>query len=235
MWREVALAGAAAAGWMAWAVRGKSSTVFGPSIWRGPSSRRAVALTFDDGPSESTPALIDLLAELDVKATFFMCGAAVRRLPEIAREISLRGHETGNHSDSHAMFALRSPGFIHSEIVRAQDSIIAATGVRPVLFRAPFGVRWFGLAQALKDLELTGIMWTAMGSDWRLPPDAVARRLLARAVNGAIFCLHDGRQLRPNPDISSTLEAVRLVVPELKRRGYKLETVSRLLGAAPAS
>jgi len=231
MWREIALAGAAAAVWMAWAVRGKSSKVFGPSIWRGPRSSRAIALTFDDGPSEATPALLDLLAELEVKATFFLCGAAVRRLPEVAREIACRGHEIGNHSDSHAIFALRSPGFIRREIVRAQNSIIEATGQRPVLFRAPFGVRWFGLERALKELELTGVMWTAMGGDWRLPPDAVARRLLARASNGAIFCLHDGRQLRPYPDISCTLDAVRLIVPELKRRGYELETVSRLLRA----
>src|SRR5215471_16707317 len=103
----VSVAGAAAVAGAAWAVRGRSSAVFAPSIWRGPRDRRAIALTFDDGPSESTPALLELLARQNVPATFFQCGANIERLPHIARAVSDAGHEIGNHTGSHPMFCFR--------------------------------------------------------------------------------------------------------------------------------
>src|ERR1700722_1001618 len=90
-----------AAAVMAWAVRGRSSAVFGRSLWRGPRARRQIALTFDDGPSESTPAILDALARHAVPATFFQCGANVERLPSIARAVHSAGHEIGNHIQTH--------------------------------------------------------------------------------------------------------------------------------------
>ena len=105
-----AAAGAcAAAGFMAWAVRGRASSVFGPSVWRGARGRRAIALTFDDGPSEGTPRILELLALHKVPATFFQCGANVERLPAIARAVRDAGHEIGNHSHSHPLYCLHSP------------------------------------------------------------------------------------------------------------------------------
>jgi len=102
----------ATAGFMAWAVRGRSSSVFGPSVWRGPRHRRAVALTFDDGPSESTPEILDILARHNVPATFFKCGANVKRLPAVARAVCQAGHAIGNHSHTHPLFCFRSRRFI---------------------------------------------------------------------------------------------------------------------------
>ena len=72
-------------------------------------------------------------------------------------------------------------------------------------------------------------MWTAIGYDWKLKADAVVERLAAGVSNGAILCLHDGRELRVKPDIGATVEAVRRLVPMLLDRGYRFETVSRLL------
>src|SRR5579863_2803349 len=94
-------AACAAAGFMAWAVRGRSARVLAPSFWRGPAGRRAVALTFDDGPSESTPEILEILDHYKVPATFFQIGANVKRLPEIARAVREAGHEIGNHSHTH--------------------------------------------------------------------------------------------------------------------------------------
>src|SRR5581483_1428961 len=77
---EAAILGAAAAGavaGMAWAVRGRASSAFAPSRWRGPAGRKAIALTFDDGPSESTPAILEVLARYRAPATFFQVGANV--------------------------------------------------------------------------------------------------------------------------------------------------------------
>jgi peptidoglycan/xylan/chitin deacetylase (PgdA/CDA1 family) len=72
-------------------------------------------------------------------------------------------------------------------------------------------------------------MWTKLGQDWKLGPKEVAERLLSGACNGAIFCLHDGREREADPDIRNTIEAVRRVVPELLERGYSFRTVSDLL------
>lgn len=221
--------GAAGACAMGWAVRGRSSTVFGPSVWRGSREKRAVALTFDDGPSESTIELLDVLDRHGVRATFFLIGANVRRLPAVARQIARRGHQIGNHSDDHRFWCLRSPGFIRRQLAEAQRAIAGACGVVPAVFRAPYGVRWFGLRRAQRELGLTGVMWTVIGGDWALPAGKAAGRILAAASNGAILCLHDGRTTQPEPDVRATIEAVDLLVPELKRRGFHFETVSEIL------
>ena len=214
---------------MAWAVWGRSSCVFGPSVYRGVRDRRSIALTFDDGPSESTPELLDLLAEYGAPATFFLCGENVRRLPGVARETARRGHEIGNHSYTHDWYCLRSAGFIREQLTKAQQAITEATGVAPVFFRAPYGVRWFGLRKVQQQLGLTGVMWTEIGWDWKLPADRIVRRMVRAARNGAILCLHDGRDTRPHPDIRPTLEAVRRLLPELMARGFRFETVSQIL------
>jgi peptidoglycan/xylan/chitin deacetylase (PgdA/CDA1 family) len=217
-----------AAAYLAWAVRGRSSAVFGRSLWRGPRDRRAIALTFDDGPSESTPAILDLLARHGVPATFFQCGSNVDRLPAIARAVRDAGHEIGNHSQTHPFFCFRSPQFMLHQLERAQRSIEEGAGARPVWFRAPYGVRWPGLAAAQRHLGLTGVMWTVIGYDWNLAAEAVVRRVSGRVSNGAIICLHDGRELRSKPDIRTTIAAVERLIPTLLDRGYQFETVSRL-------
>ncbi len=214
---------------LAWAVRGRSSRIFGPSCWRGPRGRKALALTFDDGPSESTPEILEILAGHGVAATFFQCGANVERLPDVAAAVAAAGHEIGNHSYSHPLLCFRSPDFIERELRRAQEVIETRAGVRPQWFRAPFGARWFGVRRAQRGLGLGGVMWTAIGYDWRLSADAVVERLSRGVSNGAILCLHDGRELRANPDVRVTAEAVRRLVPMLLEQGYRFETVSQLL------
>lgn len=222
------LAGAAAAS-MAWAVRGRSSRVFGPSVHRGPRDRRALALTFDDGPSEDTPRILEALARHGARATFFQCGANAERLPAIARAVAGAGHEIGNHSHTHPLYCLESPRAIVRDLERAQAAIAAAAGVTPRLLRAPFGVRWFGLREAQRRLGLMGVMWTVIGYDWKATADAVLIRMAAGAGNGAILCLHDGRELQKRPDIGVTVAALRRLVPMLIDQGYRLETVSQLL------
>jgi peptidoglycan-N-acetylglucosamine deacetylase len=226
---KVAAVSAGAAVGMAWAVRGRSSSVFAPSVWRGPPGRKSIALTFDDGPSESTARVLDVLAQYEVPATFFQCGANVERLPAVARAVAQAGHEIGNHSHAHPLYCLHSPRAIREDLERAQETIQAATGARPVWFRAPFGVRWFGVRLAQRRLGLGGVMWTVIGYDWSLKAEQVAGRIAGRVSNGAIVCLHDGRELRVRPEIGVTVEAVRRVIPEFLERGYKFETVSRLL------
>ena len=114
---------AAALGGMAWAVNGRSSSVFGPSVWHGPKNRREIALTFDDGPSRSTPELLRIFEEYNIRATFFQCGMHVRKFPEIAMHTAVAGHELGNHTDTHPALLCKSPRFLFDELRRAQDAI----------------------------------------------------------------------------------------------------------------
>jgi len=115
------------------------------------------------------------------------------------------------------------------ELARAQAAIENATQVSPALFRAPFGVRWPGLGQAQRRLKLLGVMWTVIGRDWKLAAEGIFRRVLPEIGNGAIVCLHDGRQLSVRPDVAPTIDAVRRLIPILKAQGYRFETVSQLL------
>jgi len=200
-----------------------------PSVYKGSPARPAIALTFDDGPSESTPDVLDILARHGVPATFFQCGANVRRLPHIAREVAARGHEIGNHSDTHPRLYFQSPRFIYRELAGAQESIEQATGLRPRLFRAPYGARWFGLRHAQRQLGLLGVMWSTLALDWKWPEPRIAQRLLDGTANGAIFCLHDGRRLEPRPDIRPTLGALRAVLPKLMEQGFHFEKVTDIL------
>src|SRR5579871_3124498 len=181
-WVTAAAVIAGGAGFPAYAVRGRSSALFAPSRYRGDTSRAVLALTFDDGPSESTPALLEVLAKHGVRATFFMCGKNVRRLPEVARQVHAQGHEIGNHTDSHPRFDFKSPDYIYREIAAAQDTIQETTGVTPRLFRAPYGVRWFGLRRAQerlphrRDVDRDRARLALAGQPRRASPDSSRRQ-----------------------------------------------------------
>ena len=232
---ETALAAGAAVGVSAWAVRGKSSNLLVPSEWEGTGTRPSVAFTFDDGPSEHTGELLDVLGERNVRATFFQCGRNAARLPDVARRVRDAGHEIGNHTENHSPLYFRSPGFILREIEEAQVSLEQATGARPKLFRPPFGVRWIGLRGALEAAGLRNVMWSCIGSDWRLSSDLIFQKLLNNARAGAIFCLHDGRETRPDPNVRPMIEAVRRLIPEMASRGFDFETTSEILCPNPPS
>ena len=230
---ETAAATIAATGALAYAVRGKSASILAPSVWRGVKTRPSIALTFDDGPSPATMELLRLLERHNAKATFFQCGINVERHPEIARAVRIGGHEIGNHTYSHPRFDFKTPGFIRGEIMRAQSAIKEHAGARPTLFRAPYGVRWFGLRGAQKKAGLTGVMWTTIAMDWALQGDGAAGRVLNGASNGAIICLHDGREVKRDPDVRETIRALELALPELQSRGFSFETVSEILCPQP--
>ena len=228
---ETVLGGTAAvsAGTLAYAVRVPSCALLAPSVHRGCCARQSIALTFDDGPSEATPELLEILARHRAPAAFFQIGANVRRLPEIAREVAAAGHEIGNHSDTHPMLALKSASFVDRELARAQETIERATGQRRRYFRAPYGVRWFGLRQSQQRHSLSGVMWSTIALDWKRQTPAVVSRLMNGAVPGAILCLHDGRVLERRPDIGVMLQAVRELLPKLMEQGFRFEKVTDIL------
>ncbi len=225
------------ASFIVYSIFARSSQVFGRSVWRGSRKKLQVALTFDDGPNPQTLKLAEYLAEQQVVATFFQCGVNVQRYPGIARQLHLSGHQLGNHTFTHARLCPRigwklnllTSADITRELASTQFAIANDAGVLPVLFRAPYGMRWFGLRAAQRRLGLLGCMWTVIGHDWEWPVSEVVKHVLRHLRPGAIICLHDGRDIRPDPDLSVMLAAVRILVPELRKKGYEFVTINKLL------
>lgn len=217
-----------------YAVNGRSSRLLAPSVHRGSKESPRYALTFDDGPSESTPRLLDLLDSHGVKATFFLVGKNVQRLPHVARAIVERGHEVGNHGFQHPYYFLRSARGVYRDIVSCQYILEDLLGFSPWLYRPPFGLRWPGMAAAQRDCGLLGVQWTIMPKDWVWGANEIAQHVAARVRAGSIICLHDGRQLEHNPNIRPTITAVRAFLLHAATRWLHAVPVSELIGLVPA-
>ncbi len=230
MWVELgAVIPAAGALMLGYAAKGRSSRLFGPNIWRGQRDRKAIALTFDDGPSGFTEQVLDILDVFSIRATFFQCGKNVERLPAVSKQVGERGHEIGNHTYSHLYLPGCSPAHIGQEIAATQKAIQAAAGSEPRLFRAPYGLRWFGLRAALLEHNLTGVMWTVIGYDWEWEAAEIAAHVLAHASPGGIICLHDGNRTAATVDRRNTILALRQIIPRLYQQGYSFATVGDMI------
>lgn len=209
----------------------RSSQIFGPSVYRGPGSRRSVALTFDDGPSEGTMPILEYLDRENIWATFFQCGANVKRLPLVAGKVAAAGHQLGNHSYSHPRLTFKSQAFIQKEFSETQKIIADATGFAPMVMRPPYGFRWMGMREMQQKLALLGVMCTVLGNDTRRSPDHIAAHVLTHITPGAIIGLQDGRLTQRNPNVDSTLRALKQIVPVLKDNGFSFEVISDLMQA----
>lgn len=201
------------------------SNWFGPSLTRVPGNT-GVALTFDDGPSESTPYVLDILAEYNVKATFFLVGMNVLRLPDIARRVIAEGHEIGNHTWSHANFYRRAPWQVGSEIRHCQKVLADTLGVQPRWFRPPYGVRWFGLFPALKKADMGCAMWSLDTCDWRDPANAIIDRG-TMTMPGEVVLLHDGFRTNPGHHRAETVKALPRILSHYRDRHFELRTLDQ--------
>ncbi len=228
----VAAAGAAVAGYGA---RGRSATLFGPSIWRGPRNQKLLALTFDDGPSPATLEVLEILDVHAIRATFFQCGANIERLPHLSRQVAAAGHEIGNHTYDHPRLLGCGPARLRREIGDTQKAILQATGACARLFRAPYGLRWFGLRSVLAEFGLTGVMWTVIGYDWEWEAEEIARHVETQASPGGIICLHDGDRTSSQVDRRPTIRALRLLIPRLYDHGYGFVTAGQMAGSTAIS
>jgi peptidoglycan/xylan/chitin deacetylase (PgdA/CDA1 family) len=217
-----------ALGFLVWyVVAAPGSQVLGKSLVGGPRDSGRIALTFDDGPGEATPAILDMLKRAEVRATFFLCGENVERYPALARRIADEGHEIGNHTYSHPRLLGRTPGKIAYEIEHAQAVIAHRTGRAPILFRPPYGLRWFGLFRVLDRNNLTSVMWSVNSLDWKLPVDEIVARVIKNTGAGAIILFHDGVPPRSNADRAATVDALRGVLHAVLGR-YRCVPVSEL-------
>lgn len=175
-------------------------------------------LSFDDGPSEWTPMILDLLAEHQARALFFVTGLHAAQLPEVVIRAHLEGHTVGNHGMTHDRLTNLTDNAIRNELEPTSRLIEQLTGKRPWLFRAPF----FGTDERVNaiaaSLGMSHVGADVVPDDWATDDsEAVARTVLERLRPGAIVSLHDG--IPPDGGSSSctqsrlpTVEAVRLIL-----------------------
>ena len=191
----------------------------GQVVRSGPSRGGMVALTFDDGPSSYTPEILRVLARKKAKATFFMLGDMVSADPGAARRVLAAGHEIGNHSSSHGLL----PGF--GDISHATRTIRRATGFRPCLFRAPYGALSSTLVNDVRELRMKNVLWNIDTVDWSTPGTGAVIARASAASRGSIVLMHDGGGPR-----GQTVAALPEIISNLRSRGLRLVTVTKLLG-----
>lgn len=200
----------------------------GDIVWEVPTEEKYMALTFDDGPDpQQTLKIMEVLKQYDAKATFFLVGDRVERYPEVVRQELQEGHEIANHSFRHPSFQGLPGNSMENELIKTQDAIYKATGQKPVLFRPPGGFYNEKIIQLSKDHHLQMILWSwhQDTKDWRAPGvGRIANKVLNNARNGDIVLMHDFVY-----NSNQTAEALKIILPELKKHGYSFVTISELL------
>lgn len=194
----------------------------GREVRYGPRDERQVALTFDDGPGTSTPDILEVLGEKEVRGTFFLLGEDVQRNPGQVRAIVEEGSEVGNHSMKHDSY----PGL--ADLEATNDAIEQASGVRPCAFRPPYGRVDPALVARAKKAGMDTVLWDVDTEDWTdgATVDSVVEGTKANAQYGSIILMHDGGDRYRKITITS----LPAVIDELRAEGYSFVTVSDLLG-----
>ena len=191
------------------------------------TSKKQIALTFDDGPHPTlTPRILEILAQYDIPATFFMVGQNVLNYPEAARAVIEAGHEVGNHTFTHPHISNLGEKAIFDEIGRCEDALEELCEYRPHLLRTPQGALTPSLEKCLKDDDYILILWSLDTRDWEHKSTAhLIRTVLENVQAGDIILMHDfiGHN-------SKTPEALEKIIPALLAEGYEFVTVSALLG-----
>jgi polysaccharide deacetylase family sporulation protein PdaB len=203
----------------------------------GQTERKLIALTFDDGPdSKYTAQILDILADNDVKATFFLVGLQVAKYPEVAKRIVDEGHAIGNHSWSHHDLTKLTATARDTEIDKTQQAILEATGVTPQLMRAPYGAISDSVLKTIHDEDMKHVYWTVDTRDWAGTSVAdMHKNILKNTHSGAIILMHSfgGR----NHALEHTIKLLPSIITELREKGYEFVTVDEMIeaGAAYAS
>jgi peptidoglycan-N-acetylglucosamine deacetylase len=205
----------------------------GGNLFNNGSKKKAiVALSFDDGPSKFTRPVLDDLRRHDVHATFFVVGNRIAEDPAALRAELADGNEIGNHTFTHSSMLALSPRDGTGELVNTNRAIHQATGYAPCVFRPPYGVYDKKVIARARLQGMATIRWSVDSRDYSLPTPparALAKSVLSDVKPGSIVLMHDGGGYSR----AQTVKAVPIIIRKLKKRGYRMVTVSQLLGFKP--
>lgn len=202
-------------------------------IRNGPRELKYVTLTFDDGPDPIyTPQILDVLAEKDVKATFFLVGNHASKYPSIVERIHTEGHSIGNHTNSHRSLVPLSKAATYGEIMLAEEAIEAITGEKPTLFRPPRGVYSKYARELLKDKRYTIVLWDVSSQDWEETRHTdIVKNIMNRTQPGSIMLFHDSGNVISSSggNRSNTVKALPVIIDGLIERGYSFITIDEMI------
>lgn len=182
-----------------------------------------IAISFDAAwGGDNTLRLLEILDEYDVKATFFLVDTWVQKYPELVKELSARGHEIGSHSTTHPQMSYLSRGKILEELTVVADHIQALTGVRPTLFRAPYGDYSNDVILTARGAGYEVIQWSVDSLDWKnRGAEDVIRRATRNVKSGDIVLFHN--------DARYILDALPTILKNYREQGLTVVPVSQLL------
>ena len=209
---------AAAASYLGYATMAPGSQLYGRTLTHG-SDPGQIALTYDDGPNDPhTLRLLDVLAEHQAKATFFLIGRYVKQRLDIARAIQAAGHTIGNHTYTHPNLALVSPFRLKQELTDCRKALEDAIGEPAPLFRPPFGGRRPDVLRTVRAMGMEAIMWSVTAFDWSARSsefivDKVSKEVERRRdKRSEIVLLHDGGHLGFGADRAFTVDATKVLL-----------------------
>ncbi len=198
----------------------------GEVLWDIQTQEKVIAITFDDGPDDKyTNQVLDLLEEYDAKATFFVIGKSVEKYPEVVLRQFEEGHELANHTYTHPLKTTLEK--IEEEIQQTNDIIYSITGYKPKLFRPVGGIYTDGMIDVAVKHGFTVIIWSwhQDTQDWKNPGvNKIVKKVLNGTKPGDVILFHDGGSNR-----TQTVEALKEILPSLKKQGYKFVTISEML------
>jgi peptidoglycan-N-acetylglucosamine deacetylase len=185
-----------------------------------------VALTFDDGPDpDATPAVLDALAAGGARGVFFLLGEQVEAHPDLARRVAQEGHVVALHGFRHIEHDELGAA-VRADLERGAAAIEAATGVRPSLYRPPYGRFSEESYAAARELGLTAVYWSGWGSDWEpIPAERIADTAIRDLTPGAIVLLHDSARYAVRPSAAPTAAALPAILAAMRARGLQPVTV----------
>ncbi|MBQ2925360.1 MAG: polysaccharide deacetylase family protein, partial [Ruminiclostridium sp.] len=181
------------------------------------------SLTFDAAwGNEDTQQLIDTLERYDVKATFFVVGEWVDKYPESVKALHEAGHEVMGHSNDHAHFNSLSADEIIADITACNEKIEGVTGVRPTLFRPPYGEYDDHVVSTVRGMGLEIIQWDVDSLDWKdYDAPTITDRVTSKVGPGSIVLFHNAALHTP--------EALPGILEYLLQEGYDIVPISQLI------
>lgn len=204
------------------------SNFFIKIICKATTEKKEIAISFDDGPAKNyTQQILDILNTENVKATFFCIGNRIAGNETILMQIKEDGHIIGNHSYSHHFwFDMYSSQKMQDDLKQMDTEMERVTGLKPKLFRPPYGVTNPNLAKAIKNGGYTPVGWSVRSMDTVIKD---GKKLLGKINEGikpgAVFLFHDTSR--------STLDILPEFIQEVKKRGYNIIPLDKLLALQP--
>lgn len=211
-------------GVVAWGACTIQSNFFMPVICEAVTNEKVVAITFDDGPQlKHTPQILDILKQQEVPAAFFCIGRNIPDNEELLQRIDTEGHVVGNHSYSHHFwFDMFGAKQMLAELRSVDDTVENVIGKRPLLFRPPYGVTNPNVRRAVQRGKYTPIGWNIRSLDTiAKQPEDVLQKILPFIKPGAVILLHDSMEV--------TLQALPALIANIRKEGYKIERIDKLL------